>query len=627
MQTDNLNFDLDSQEDIILDVLLSIMIGDWTGSNIENFVDGNEHLLKWDLYHVEMLPPATGKTQESYKLNLAPGCIEDDGAKQAKDYILETSNRLTDDTMFSMALALTLILNREKYKLDQEFDERTYKKNLEELMADYTEMLMKFYRYYHSISICGPMMHKLLSTKLANVPKNKLIETIKKIKQQNKLSGEHFCESYANGSAMHSAPGAYVARTMEELDFIIEQTVKNTHDHPDAIKGAKVVAQFIFLARLGWSKETIAKWIDYKFKVNGEHPCASYDTKVTLEDIKKSYFRTLECKYTVHPAVIAVLSANSFEEAVNNARSIGGDSDTICAIAAQMAVALWPIPNKYKGTIKEYSLDVKTNGTLKLDLKNPTAQEFLSFNRNGKNNLFIKINNEFNKKFVARYKGDDLISWRLKNTLSIVKNLEANLKNIVTEEKKNDLIDLLDAIEKDLKNKFDKKVENDISSEISNLIKQIKSKIKEINVEENKIKANKNANCNVTPEGFIEKKPEVTFVPYTPYITVMKEVIFGRKCYFIFNLTIILICSVLTVIFAIKMAWFSFWISLCIFLLPVIINFVESIIKFKYVNKKYYVFQKQIQNIPANPELQLISKDGPNMDNKKSTNLLNPHDV
>ena len=167
MQTDNLNFDLDSQEDIILDVLLAIMIGDWTGSNIENFVGGNEHLLKWDLYNVQMLPPAGVKNQHYYNLKLAPGCIEDDGARAAKNYILKVQNRLTDDTMFSMALALTLILNREKYKLDQEFDERTYKKNLEELMADYTEMLMKFYRYYHSISICGSMMHKLLSAKFA----------------------------------------------------------------------------------------------------------------------------------------------------------------------------------------------------------------------------------------------------------------------------------------------------------------------------------------------------------------------------------------------------------------------------------------------------------------------------
>ena len=623
MQTDNLNFDLDSQEDIILDVLLAIMIGDWTGSNIENFVGGNEHLLKWDLYNVQMLPPATGKTQKSYKLNLAPGCIEDDGARAAKNYILKAPNRLTDDTMFSMALALTLILNREKYKLDQEFDERTYKKNLEELMADYTEMLMKFYRYYNSISICGPMMHKLLAEKLVNVPKDKLIETIREIKQQNKLSGEHFCESYANGSAMHSAPGAYVARTMEELDFIIEQTVKNTHDNPDAIKGAKVVAQFIFLARLGWDKETIAKWISYKFKVKGEHPCASYDTSLTLEDIKKSYFRTLECKYTVHPALIAVLKANSFEEAVNNARSIGGDSDTICAIAAQMAVALWPIPNKYKDTIKKYSLDVKTNGTLKLDLKNQTAQEFLSCNCNGKNNLFIKINDEFNKKFVPRYKGDDLISWRLKNTLSIVKNLEANLKNIVTEEKKNDLIDLLDAIEKDVKNKF-AKAEHNVLNEISNLIEQIKSKIKEIDVEENKIKVNKNAGYYITPEGFIERQPEVIFVPYS---VVIEYVIFGRKCYFIFNLTIILICFVLTVIFAIKMAWLLFGISIGIFLLPFVIDFVYSIFKFKYVNEQYYVSQNQIHDELKDPEIPLISENEPNMDNKKNTDLLNPDGV
>ena len=165
MQIDNLSSDFKNQEDIILDVLLAIMIGDWTGSNIENFIDkekGNKTLLKWDLYHVQMLPPATGKTQKSYNLHLAPSCKEDARAKAAKNYILKAPNRFTDDTMFSMALALTLILNREKYKLDQEFDEKTYKKNLEELMADYTEMLMKFYRYYHSISICGPMCMKYL---------------------------------------------------------------------------------------------------------------------------------------------------------------------------------------------------------------------------------------------------------------------------------------------------------------------------------------------------------------------------------------------------------------------------------------------------------------------------------
>ena len=549
MKMNSLNSDLNSQEDIILDVLLAIMIGDWTGSNIENFTGGNKHLLKWDLYHVEMLPPATGKTQESYKLNLAPGCIEDDGARAAKNYILKAPNRLTDDTMFSMALALTLILNREKYKLDQEFDERTYKKNLEELMADYTEMLIKFYRYYHSISICGPMMHELLGTKLANVPKNKLVETIKQLKLQNKSNGTHYCESYANGSAMHSAPGAYVARNMKELNFIIEQTVKNTHDHPDAIKGAKVVAQFIFLARLGWSKETIAKWIDYKFKVKGEHPCASYDTSLSLEDIKRSYFRTLQCKYTVTPALIAVLTANNFEEAVNNARSIGGDSDTICAIAAQMAVALWPIPNKHKETIKKYSLDVKTEGTLKLDMETSTAKEFSSCNKNGKNNLFIKINDEFNKKFIARYKNNDLTLWQLKNTLSIVENLEASLKNIATEEKKNDLIALLDGIEKDVQNKFGKKAENDISDEITELVEKIKSttaKVKnqavQLDIQTNN---NKNmANNYVTPKGFIEKTPEVIFVPY---ITILKNVFVHEL-----NLIVIFIFVLAAIICAIK---------------------------------------------------------------------------
>ena len=530
-----------------------------------------------------MLPPATGKTQKSYNLCLAPSCKEDARAKAAKNYILEAPNRFTDDTMFSMALALTLILNREKYKLDQEFDEKTYKKNLEELMADYTEMLMKFYRYYHSISICGPMMHEVLGKKLANIPKNKLVDTIKNIKQQNKLNNEHFCESYANGSAMHSSPGAYAARTIEELDFIIEQTVKNTHDHPDAIKGAKVVAQFIFLARLGWSKETIAKWIDYKFKVKDEHLCASYNTKLTLEKIKETYSRTLECKYTVTPALIAVLTANSFEEAVNNARSIGGDCDTICAIAAQMAVALWPIPDKYKETIKKYSRDIKTEGILKLDTENPIAEEFSSCNNNGKNNLFIKINDEFNRKFVSRYKNNDLTLWQSKNTLSILEDLETNLKNIATEEKKNNLIALLDGIEKDVQNKFDKKAENDISGEINKLLEKIKSKTTKVKNQAGQLDIQTNNNKNMA-NNFVQ------------YSIVIEYVIFGRKCYFILNLAIMSICSVLVIMFVMKMMWLFFWISLGMFLLPVVINFVEIMIRFKYVNREYYLSQNPTYN-------------------------------
>ncbi len=240
-----------------------------------------------------------------------------------------------------------------------------------------------------------------------------------------------------------------------------------------------------------------------------------------------------------------------------------------------MAVALWPIPDKYKDKIKEYSLDVKTEGTLKLDLKNQTAQEFLSCNTGGKNNLFIKINDEFNKKFVARYKGDDLISWRLKNTLSIVKNLEADLKNIATEEKKNNLIALLDRIEQDLQNKF-AKAGNNISNKMAEFVEKIKSKTTEI---KNKAKTLNiqvnNDNCTadnyVTPKGFIEEKPEVIFVPY---IKILKNV-FGRE----FNIVFILICVIAAIICAIKILWLFFGMSAGVLLLVIIINFVESITK------------------------------------------------
>ena len=199
--------------------------------------------------------------------------------------------------MFTFALMHVLVLYREKYGLDKKFDPENFKKYLDELLIDYTEMLLQYYKCYSSIAVLGPMMEKLWKNYLKGIPKNKLKERISVLKNNpDKIVDEHdedkkiYCKSWANGAAMHVSPVAFAARCMEELDFMIEQTTKNTHDHPESIKGAKCVGQFIFLGRIHWSKESIKRWIQYKFSTNEyllngkvKDIQGNYDMNVTLE--------------------------------------------------------------------------------------------------------------------------------------------------------------------------------------------------------------------------------------------------------------------------------------------------------------------------------------------------------
>ena len=51
------------------------------------------------------------------------------------------------------------------------------------------------------------------------------------------------------------------------------------------------------------------------------------------------------CQGSVPQAIICALDATDFEDAVRNAISIGGDSDTIGCITGSIAEALYGIPN------------------------------------------------------------------------------------------------------------------------------------------------------------------------------------------------------------------------------------------------------------------------------------------
>ena len=144
--------------------------------------------------------------------------------------------------------------------------------------------------------------------------------------------------SYGNGAAMRVSPVAYVGRTQKEIQHLSETVTGVSHDHAEGLKGAEATAIAIFMARSGSSKDEIRNRIAENY----------YPLNFTLDEIRDAYRFTTDCQATVPQAIIAFLESTSFEDAIRNAVSIGGDSDTLAAIAGAIAEAFYGIPEQIK---------------------------------------------------------------------------------------------------------------------------------------------------------------------------------------------------------------------------------------------------------------------------------------
>ena len=138
--------------------------------------------------------------------------------------------------------------------------------------------------------------------------------------------------SFGNGSAMRVSPVGWAFNTVEEVLHEAERSAAVTHNHPEGIKGAKTVALAIFRGRTGASKEEIRAEIQDRF---------GYDLSRTLMDIAPTYEWDSTCQGSVPESIIAFLESKDFESAVRNAILLGGDADTMAAIAGSIAEAYY----------------------------------------------------------------------------------------------------------------------------------------------------------------------------------------------------------------------------------------------------------------------------------------------
>lgn len=213
--------------------------------------------------------------------------------------------------------------------------------------ADYIEAMKKYGRMYPHAGYGGRFREWLAS------------------------DGHEPYNSYGNGSAMRVSPCAWAmdcgfcARTgmwptngRESARLSAEVT----HNHPEGIKGAMATTDAIFMCRYYFG----GYYGDYEEPINNdpaeckrrikEHIESEYgyDLSKTLDEIRPTYKFDESCQGTVPQAIIAFLESTDFEDAIRNAISIGGDSDTLAAITGSIAEAAYGIPDWIKEKAYSY---------------------------------------------------------------------------------------------------------------------------------------------------------------------------------------------------------------------------------------------------------------------------------
>ena len=173
---------------------------------------------------------------------------------------------------------------------------------------DYSETMKEYYRHYPDAGY-GGMFHRWANSQHSE-PYN----------------------SWGNGAAMRISPVGYAYPTLDEVLSKAEAFTVVTHNHPEGIKGAQSVAAAIYLARSGSSKKEIMKYTECTF---------GYDLSFTCDEIRPHYCFNESCQDTVPQAFVAFLESTDFEDAIRNAISLGGDSDTLACITGGIAEAFY----------------------------------------------------------------------------------------------------------------------------------------------------------------------------------------------------------------------------------------------------------------------------------------------
>lgn len=223
---------------------------------------------------------------------------EFDRGNKSKDFpLFNSESSYTDDTIMTVAIAMALM---------------QHNKNDDEIKKQLIQCLILWGKKYPNAGY-GSMFSKWLYSE-NHEPYN----------------------SFGNGSAMRVSSVGWLYDDINKVRHIAKLTAEITHNHPEGIKGAEAVASAIFLARKGHRKTEIKNYIENEF---------GYNLSMTCDEIRPTYHHIESCQETVPEAIIAFLESESFEDAIRNAVSLGGDCDTLTCITGSIAEAYYGVPD------------------------------------------------------------------------------------------------------------------------------------------------------------------------------------------------------------------------------------------------------------------------------------------
>ncbi len=160
--------------------------------------------------------------------------------------------------------------------------------------------------------------------------------------------------SFGNGSAMRISPVGIVATDLDMAGDLATRISAVSHNHEEGIKGAVCIAECMVLLKQGTGKEVIRSYVEEKH----------YRLDKTCDDysIEQQGMHGAEiCQVSVPQAIVCFLESTDFEDCMRNCISIGGDSDTIAAIAGGLAEAYYGVPNNIWSQAEQYLDDYLKN--------------------------------------------------------------------------------------------------------------------------------------------------------------------------------------------------------------------------------------------------------------------------
>ena len=150
--------------------------------------------------------------------------------------------------------------------------------------------------------------------------------------------------SYGNGAAMRVSPVAYFAADRNDAMEMAKIVTEVTHNHPEGIKGAQTVAGLVYMALNGSTMDAMKKFAMSKYPELG----------FALDQIRSTYQFNETCQQTVPQAITAFFESQDFEDAIRNAISVGGDSDTLACITGSIAGAYYGVSDSIRNRALSY---------------------------------------------------------------------------------------------------------------------------------------------------------------------------------------------------------------------------------------------------------------------------------